>query len=248
MFEDDYSAIMPSETHGHQGCFNTKDKPTGFNTGIHIIKQCGEMPKVNPVIYVSQIANAKKDAMMGIYPNREWLAYLQGAKVGADWRIYDIEVPLQITTIGSVECDPDAPRPKDCVGTIHSHGKSDYETGFSGVDEGSLVDNYHVSIVTTGRHMTGNVKIEVPCGSFVIVEAPVEVEYPAFDLTKFTAKAVKLIKDPPPPPPPDPTKFVKATWLSEGMWYQCSRCHMWHPKSELYSGQTGLICCECVGI
>jgi hypothetical protein len=237
--------LMPS---GHQACFHTEEtKPTGFNTGIHIIKECGELPLVKPTIYMSQLANAKKNAMMGVYPNREWLAYLQGTKAGNDWRIYDISVPLQVTTAGSVECDPDAPRPKDCIGTIHSHGQSDYKTGFSFTDEDSLVDNYHVSIVTTGRHMTGSVKIVVPCGSFVVVEAPVEVEYTAFDLTKFVDNAKKLIKDPP-PVEVDPNKYVKATWLEDGLWYKCSRCQHWYPKSDLYSGNTGLICIDCVGV
>jgi hypothetical protein len=245
MKADDYS-IMPYK--GKQSCFKTtEDKPTGFDTGIHIIKECGEMPVIKPTIHISQIANAKKDAMMGMYPNREWLAYLQGAKVGNDWRIYDIDVPLQITTMGSVECDPDNIRPKDCIGTIHSHGKSDYKTDFSTVDEDSLIDNYHVSIVTTGHHMTGNVKIQVPCGSFMVIEAPVEVEYPAFDLTKWTNNAKKLIKDPP-PVEVNTTVFKKADWLADGRYYECARCHHWFPKTELWNCSTGIICSECLGI
>jgi hypothetical protein len=169
----------------------------GFNTGVHIVDACLEKPKGKSILFMSLTAEAKKDELMIAYPNREWLAYLQGKKEGNNWRVYDIVVPLQVTTCGSVDVDPDADIPKECVGTIHSHGASDHATSFSPLDKEFLIGNHFVSIVTTGKHMTASVKITVPCGHYGVIEGEVIIERKRIDLAGWIKKAIANIKDPP---------------------------------------------------
>jgi hypothetical protein len=219
------------------------ERKGGFQTGLRIVKECGEVPANKPNIYISQLVNAKKDAMMAEYPNKEWLAYLQGLKIGNNWRIYDISVPLQITTIGSVVTDPDNTRPKDCVGTIHSHGLSEYKTGFSSVDEDFLIENYHVSIVTTGHNMTGTIKVAVPCGSFMVIEVPVLVDYPAPDIKKWVDNAKKQIKDPPPRPP-----VANTTVPGINPVVRCDKCNKYVDIDNAWISENSCICYPCLGI
>lgn len=167
----------------------------GFNTGVHMVEDCSEIAKDIPLIYMEQLALDKKDELMELQLSDEWLAYLQGFKdKEGDYNVYDIWVPEQHAGLGSVETDPKETRPKDCIGTIHSHGYSNSKTNFSSVDEDFLLENYFVSIVTTGENMTGAVKLVTPCGHYKVVETEVVPVRERTDLKKWLAEIKPKIK------------------------------------------------------
>lgn len=158
-----------------------------------------EMPKVKEedkfvcpseaTIILDYEVHEKIQAMTKAMGNDEWLGWLLGDIDGEFVNIVDLYVPEQKVSAGSVDVKEDITLLKldegiVLLGTVHSHGYSDYGSshspGFSGTDEENIIKGHPISLLTNGNgKYTVKSRLRVPCGHWMEVPGQVHVSYPS---------------------------------------------------------------------
>ena len=129
--------------------------------------------------------------------NTEWLGYLDYEQLeDKDKTVYratGITIPDQEVTYSSVNVND--PATGIGKGVIHCHPWNG-RTFHSSTDE-DYVDRNHPFSIVVSKGMEFSVKaiLDVPCGSKMLVDGEVEVEYPDIDTKSFLDEAKSKIKE-----------------------------------------------------
>ena len=154
----------------------------GWEVKIDTIKECGKQPE-EMIIWFEPIVRVKINALMNMFENIEWLAYLIG---DPETRVVtDIHIPTQKITSTSVD-DIECPEFNDlnCIGVIHSH--HGMGNGFSGTDHEWINQNHNISLCIANNGIAGQVRWKTPCGGLMIIECEVKLKLDVeFDEEKF---------------------------------------------------------------
>ena len=158
-----------------------------WDAGIEILPNCGKVTVPQYHIAFDLLAHQKINKLKAYYPRLEWLAYLVGSVDHETNKVVveDLIIPdsQQVTgaSVYNVEYEwgvlPDG---KQIIGVIHSH----HTMGafFSGTDDAYINQNHDVSIVVAtakGREIKSQIRVKVPCGSYVLAEdITYSVNYP----------------------------------------------------------------------
>lgn len=175
-----------------------------WDAGIEILSSCDKMKAPQYHIEFCLLARQKINKLKAYYPRLEWLAYLVGVvdRENNKVTVEDLVIPdsQQVTTASVYNVEygwgvlPDG---KQIIGVIHSH----HAMGafFSGTDDAYINQNHDVSIVVAtakGREIKSQVRVKVPCGSYILAEdITYSVKYPqVLDEDAFEAEFKDKIK------------------------------------------------------
>lgn len=159
-----------------------------------VCEECPHKAKVRVVIPYPLLAKISK-LVSSFYT--EWLGYLDYEQLQDKdkivYRATEITIPDQEVTYSSVNVnDPAIGIGK---GVIHCHPWNGYSS-HSTTDE-DYVDRNHPFSIVVSKDLDFSVKavVDVPCGSKMLVDGEVEVEYPDVDTKAFLEEAKKRIKE-----------------------------------------------------
>jgi len=165
---------------------------------LDMVNNCTKGPKKQKVL-LGRLAKLKIDLLMKKFKKQEWLAYL----LGEDYRVTDLFIPIQRaseTFIGNVECE-EYNRLK-VIGVMHSH--HNMQIDFSGHDHDFINSNHNISLLANmsnhnnSYQITGQVRVQVPCGALYVVPADVslDLEVDGFDKDAFMDEVDKKVNPP----------------------------------------------------
>jgi len=188
---------------------------------LDVVKDCSKGPK-KQVVWLGRLAKLKIDLLMKRFKNQEWLAYL----LGDEYRVADIFIPIQRaseTFVGNVECEEY--NKLRVIGVMHSHHKMQID--FSGHDHDFINSNHNLSLLANmngnkSYQITGQARIQVPCGALYIVPADVklDLEVDGFDKSAFMEEVDKKV-NPPREEPQLPQLQCTPTVCYCGNWENC---------------------------
>jgi hypothetical protein len=173
----------------------TAVEETHWESAVSVIESCGhEQVKSDGVVYISDLAKAKIQALMGKYKSIEWLAYLVGD--GEDkYFVKDIVIPEQkvtSVTVRDIEFANEEGLP--IIGVIHSHHSMGSK--FSHTDEEYLNQNHDISLCVSHSGIEGKIRVQTPCGCYLVRPASVRIKssFVFEDKENFLSSAEEKIK------------------------------------------------------
>ena len=159
-----------------------------------VCEECPYKAKVKVVIPYPLIARIS--SLVSRF-HTEWLGYLDYEQIEDNskltFRATEITIPDQEVTYSSVNVnDPAIGIGK---GVIHCHPWKGYSS-HSNTDE-DYVDRNHPFSIVVNKDLDFSVKavVDVPCGSRILVDGEVEIEYPDVDTKSFLEEAKSKIKE-----------------------------------------------------
>ena len=164
---------------------------------LDVVDLCSKGPK-KKVIWLKRLAKLKVDALMNKFKDQEWLAYL----IGEDNRVEDLFVPEQMADhsfVGNVKCEEY--NSLRIIGVMHSHHNMKMDD-FSGHDDDFINSNHNISLLVnlngpTGYKITGQSRVEVPCGALYIVPVDVKLDLEVeFDKKAFLEEIEQKVNPP----------------------------------------------------
>lgn len=153
----------------------------------------GECGLVETSVELSLKVHKKVGALLEAFPHSEWFAYLKGEITRRGAYVYDIIVPSQVATGGSVD-KQEYPRGLITIGTIHCHPWNN-ATQHSGTDETYTIQNHPLNIlVSADQKYTAVFKVRLPCKRVMRVKPEVTIREVQYDLTEFVAEAKNKVQ------------------------------------------------------
>lgn len=167
-----------------------------WSSDIDYIKECSVVDRKVEVV-LNPLVTWKMKVLMKIFGDIEWLAYLVGEQKDNTFIFTDMKIPYQNVTGTSVDNIDDKNGSLSTQYVIHSHGSTSSMNVFSHTDDEFINDNNDISLLISGKNISGEARIKTPCGRYIRVSTlDIEMEYCEESPSLLSWKIfVKEIKD-----------------------------------------------------